>query len=148
LKVIERVDLPHRAARVDQEKFQHVVDRAHRSALAIAFDPHVLAEIVQQRLQRRHRASGQEVPFEGRVRNQTAREAAQLLGRIVGRIEADVDEAHLRPQVRVGDDPVAQTGHQAGCERAPQRIGAVRIEKRQQRDLAAGQLREPAPMCR
>ncbi len=121
-----------------------MVDRAHRAACAVPLDPHVLPEIVQQRLQHGDRRCRQEVPLEPRMGRKAARVAAQLRRGVVGRVEADADEAHVRAQVGIGHDAAAQSGHQPERVRTAERIGAVRVEERQQRDLAAGQRRQLA----
>src|SRR5262245_34760488 len=97
------VDLAHEALGVDQEHLQHVRHLPPGpAARAIDRDAEILAEAVEQRLERARRARGEEVPADATaVVHQAAAGVAPHHGRRVTRgIERERDQPDLPAQIR------------------------------------------------
>src|SRR5205823_9334015 len=96
----------------------------------------VCSSDLDHRQQLGYGARREKAPFESRVIGKLPGVSSQDLGRIGGGIATDRHEPHPMRQLVVAGNATAKPGHGLMHERASQRMRAIGIEEREQRDLA------------
>src|SRR6266704_6855637 len=141
-----RVDLPDRAAPIDEEDLEHVGKRAGRGGGGVGWHPHVLAEAVEKRPELTVRARGQEVPGQpDLVRRVAAAVGTHDRGRVVVRVEAEAHEAEqVAPSAPLVDASLQRLEHVRREWAAPP-VAAPRVDEAQDGDPAG---REPGKALR